>query len=85
MSLFLLAVDPTVSMPYEQFTARVDTLIDQMHDSPTVPGVDRVLVPGERSHQTAVAADRDGLSLPAEVFETLERLGSELGVPPPPP
>jgi LDH2 family malate/lactate/ureidoglycolate dehydrogenase len=85
MSLFMLAVDPTVSMPYEEFTARVDTLIDQMHASPTVPSVDRVLVPGERSHNTAVAADRDGLSLPAEVFETLERLGSELGVPPPPP
>jgi LDH2 family malate/lactate/ureidoglycolate dehydrogenase len=85
VSLFLLAIDPTVSMPYEEFTARTDTLIDQMHDSPTVPGVDRVLVPGERSHNDAVAADREGLSLPAEVFETLERLGSELGVPPPPP
>jgi LDH2 family malate/lactate/ureidoglycolate dehydrogenase len=85
MSLFLLAIDPTVSMAYDDFTARVDTLIDQMHSSPTVPSVDRVLVPGERSHNTAVAADRDGLSLPAEVFETLERLGSELGVPPPPP
>jgi hypothetical protein len=44
-----------------------------------------VLVPGERSHSSAVAADRDGLALPAEVFDMLERLGSELGVPPPPP
>jgi LDH2 family malate/lactate/ureidoglycolate dehydrogenase len=85
VSLFTLAIDPSVSMPYSDFTARVDALIDQMHDSPTVPSVDRVLVPGERSHSSAVAADRDGLALPVEVFEMLERLGSELGVPPPPP
>jgi LDH2 family malate/lactate/ureidoglycolate dehydrogenase len=85
MSMFLLAVDPTVSMQYDEFTARVDALIDQMHGSPTVPGVDRVLVPGERAHHAAAASDETGLSLSADVFETLRRIGSELGVPPPPP
>ncbi len=85
MSMFLLAVDPTVSMPYDEFTERVDQFIDQMHDSPTAPGVDRVLVPGERAHHAAAARDETGLSIPTDVFETLRRIGSELGVPPPPP
>jgi len=83
VSLFVLAIDPTVSMPYDEFTARADALIDQMHDSPTVPGVDRVLVPGEQSHRAAEAHDSAGLSLPADVVESLERVGSELGIPPP--
>ncbi|MGH9246522.1 MAG: Ldh family oxidoreductase [Acidimicrobiales bacterium] len=81
VSLFLMAIDPTTSMPYETFTARVDDLIDQMHASPPAPGVERILVPGERSQATAAARRDGGIPIPRDIVATLEAVGSEVGVP----
>ncbi|NIK61444.1 Ldh family oxidoreductase [Kribbella shirazensis] len=79
-SLFVLAVDPAAALPYETFTGRVDTLIDRMHDARPAAGVDRVLVPGERSQIAARARRREGIVVPDDVVASLVALGSELGV-----
>lgn len=80
LSLFLLAIDPTVSMPFETFTERVDLLIDRIHASPPADGVDRVRLPGERGHEIAESRRRDGVPVPAERAERLRAIGRELGV-----
>jgi LDH2 family malate/lactate/ureidoglycolate dehydrogenase len=80
-STFLLAIDPTVAMAYETFTQRVDELIDQVHASPPAHGVDRVVVPGERSAEMAAARERDGIPLTVARVTELRTLGESCGVP----
>jgi len=80
-STFLLAIDPSVSLPYEQFLQRVDTLIDRIHATPPAPGVSRVLYPGEHAAEMAVARERDGIPLPLVRVEELRKLSRDLGVP----
>lgn len=81
VSLYLMAVDPTAAMPYDTFTARVDQLIDQLHDSPTASGADSVKVPGERSQATARVRRTSGIPIPADVAQSLAAMGADLGVP----
>jgi LDH2 family malate/lactate/ureidoglycolate dehydrogenase len=80
VTIFLQAIDPTSSIGYESFTARVDELIDHLHASPTARGVDRVRVPGERSAALARTRSEQGFPVPADVVKALTELGSELGV-----
>ena len=81
VSHFMLAIDPAVALPYDEFTARVDRLIDQIHASPPASGVAHVLVPGERGFEVARARERDGFVIPAEVAAKVRALGAETGVP----
>jgi LDH2 family malate/lactate/ureidoglycolate dehydrogenase len=80
-STFLLAIDPAVAMPVETFTARVDGLIDMVHASPPAPGVDRVVVPGERSAEMAKAREREGIRIAASRVDELRKVGESCGVP----
>jgi len=48
VSFFHLAIDPSRSMRFEEFTKRVDDLIDLVHASPPRSGAERVPAPGER-------------------------------------
>jgi LDH2 family malate/lactate/ureidoglycolate dehydrogenase len=80
VSIFLMAIDPTASMEYESFTARVDELIEHLHASPAARGVDHVRVPGERSAALARERRERGIPMPSDVVRTLTELGSELGV-----
>lgn len=55
---FMMAIDPGMFMPIDDFKARVDRLIDDMKSSPTVEGTKEILVPGE----TEMRARRDNLA-----------------------
>ena len=81
VSHFFLALDPSRSMPYDEFTARVDDLIDQVHASPPAAGVARIYVPGERGYETAERRRREGVPIAATRLETLRKLATEVGVP----
>jgi len=79
-STFLMAIDPTVAMPFETFVARVDDLIDQVHASPPAPGVERIYVPGEQSAERAKQRERDGIPLSAARVSELRAVSDGLGV-----
>jgi LDH2 family malate/lactate/ureidoglycolate dehydrogenase len=81
VSMFFLALDPTVSLPYEVFTSRVDDLVDRIHRSKMSEEGRRTLVAGERSARIAARRQEEGIPLPAGVFATLRELGADLGVP----
>ena len=56
---FMLALDPGLFMPIEEFRARVDRLIDDMKSSDRIEGTQEILVPGElemRARQENLAA-----------------------------
>lgn len=80
-SLFHLAIDPTVAMSEQEFTARVDRVVDEVRSSPPAPGVAQVRTPGERGSAAAAERERTGVPLSSSLAETLKRLGEELGVP----
>jgi LDH2 family malate/lactate/ureidoglycolate dehydrogenase len=79
-STFLLAVDPSVSMPYETFIERVDELIDRIHACPPTPGFQRVYVPGERSAEIAAVREREGIPLSQVRVTELRTLSRQLGI-----
>jgi LDH2 family malate/lactate/ureidoglycolate dehydrogenase len=85
ISLFLLAIDPAFVMPYAEFQARVDRVIDEIHASPPAAGVERIVVPGERSHALAVRRKREGIPVPRTLVTTLTQFGKDLGVASPDP
>jgi LDH2 family malate/lactate/ureidoglycolate dehydrogenase len=78
--LFLLAVDPSAFLPFEEFTRRVDLLVDRLEGSPPAPGVERVRVPGLDRGRLARQRARDGIPLPADHVDRLRKLAAELDV-----
>ena len=64
----------------EVFKASVDTLVRDLRGSSRMPGVDRILVPGERSHETRVVRSRDGIPIAPALLRGLDQLAGELGM-----
>jgi LDH2 family malate/lactate/ureidoglycolate dehydrogenase len=79
-SLVLMAIDPAAFMPVDEFLARVDRIVDEMHAAEPASGVDRVRDPRERAARNAVASARDGVVFPEGHVKMLRALGAELGV-----
>jgi ureidoglycolate dehydrogenase (NAD+) len=66
--------------PLDAFKNRVDQLIQEIHDTPKAKGTDRLYVPGEMEWQHRRAALANGITLPADVVESLRGLESDLGI-----
>jgi LDH2 family malate/lactate/ureidoglycolate dehydrogenase len=45
-----------------------------------MPGVDRILVPGERSHETRASRTRLGIPIAAALMRGLDQVADELGI-----
>ncbi len=67
-------------MPLDQFKARMDELIDQIHECPRLPGVDRVYVAGEIEYGLESQRLAEGLPVEDSVVAELDRLERELAV-----
>jgi LDH2 family malate/lactate/ureidoglycolate dehydrogenase len=61
-------------MPMDQFKARMDELIDQIHQSPKAPGVDRIYVAGEIEYDLESARRSSGVPLEESVLADLDRV-----------
>jgi LDH2 family malate/lactate/ureidoglycolate dehydrogenase len=61
-----------------EFKASVDTLVRDFRNSERIPGVERIFVPGERSHATRAARTRDGIPIPAALMVGLNRVADDL-------
>jgi LDH2 family malate/lactate/ureidoglycolate dehydrogenase len=77
-----LAIDIATIMEPNQFQSRVTAMIDEIHNSPTADGVERVLVPGEREWNLRRKALADGINLPSDVVEKLVGLASDVELAP---
>lgn len=78
---FFCLVDIDAFMDIATFTARMDQTIDAIKGVRKRPGVEEILLPGERSHRTRQKNLRDGIKLGPAVVDELKQLCSELGVP----
>ena len=75
-----LALDPKLIQPEGGFEARVEALIDEIHAAPAADGVSRVLVPGELEWARNERARRDGIPLPSDVIQNLEKAAAAVGI-----
>lgn len=77
---FIVALCVGAFADVDAFKRRVDAVIRSMRGSPTLPGVDAVRVPGERSHRIRRERERAGIPLPDTLYRTLNELAASLDV-----
>ena len=77
---FFLAIDPAAFGGADAFAARVDELAAQVAASPTAPGVDRVLLPGQLEAERHAAAEVEGVRVERSVIDNLREVAAGLGV-----
>jgi LDH2 family malate/lactate/ureidoglycolate dehydrogenase len=77
----IVALNIAAFADVQQFKEGVDEIWDQMKSSPTLPGVDEVRLPGERSAKIHEDREKNGLFLSAELRRTLDDLADGLHVP----
>lgn len=65
----------------EEFLNRIDETIDRIKNSQKRPGVEDILVPGERSQRNMRANEIEGINVSAETLAELEHWCSRLNVP----
>src|SRR5882757_7631653 len=62
------------------FKASVDALVRDFRNSERMPGVERITVPGERSHATRETRRRDGIPIPPALTRGLDQVADDLGM-----
>jgi LDH2 family malate/lactate/ureidoglycolate dehydrogenase len=76
----IVAIDIAAFGDVAGFKAAVDALVRDFRNSKRMPGVDRILVPGERSRETRAARTRDGIPIAAALRRGLDQVADELGI-----
>lgn len=75
---FIVALSIEAFMDVDQFKRNVDGVIRSMHASPTLPGVDAVRVPGERSHRIRLEREKSGIPIHPGLAQQLDELARGL-------
>ena len=77
----IIAVDPSVFGNKEDFVARVTTLVNDLKNSSTLPGVKEIRVPGEGAARTMAERAKAGIPVSPELLEALNTCAKECGIP----
>ncbi len=77
----IMAIDISAFGDVDAFKARVDQLVRELRNSERMPGVERIWLPGEQSHERRAANLRDGMLLPPVLLKQLDAFAQELGLP----
>ncbi len=78
---FLCLLDISAFQPVGEFTGRLDRMIEAVKDCRKRPGVDEILIPGERSDRIAKNNARLGIPIVEATRAEIEKLCGELKVP----
>jgi LDH2 family malate/lactate/ureidoglycolate dehydrogenase len=78
----IMAIDISAFGEISAFKQRVDVLIRDMRNSPRMPDVERIWLPGEQSHERRIAYARDGVPLAPALLKNLQVLAEELNIEP---
>lgn len=72
--ILMLALSPSIFRDEEDFRAGVGDLVRQIKGAAPAPGVEEILVPGERAFRERERRLREGIEVDGEVMEALRRL-----------
>lgn len=78
----VMAIDLSAFGDVADFKARVDRLVRDLRSSERMPGVERIWLPGEQSHERRAANQRDGIALPAVLLKQLDGFAREISIAP---
>jgi L-2-hydroxycarboxylate dehydrogenase (NAD+) len=76
----IVAIDPAAFGEIDAFKREVDRLVRDLRSSERMPGVERIFLPGEQSHEKRRLQAAHGITIAPQVLTTLNELASELGI-----
>lgn len=76
----ILVIDLAAFGDPAHFRQQVDNLVRDIRDSERLPGVERIWLPGEQSHEKRQRHAEQGIPISAALFDELETLAAELGI-----
>jgi L-2-hydroxycarboxylate dehydrogenase (NAD+) len=76
----ILALDIAAFVDVQTFKEKVDEVWEMMKSSPTLPGVDEVRLPGERSGQLYKERITNGVPIGSELRKVLDELADRLSI-----
>ncbi|MFC1572359.1 Ldh family oxidoreductase [Candidatus Eisenbacteria bacterium] len=80
---FFLALAPERFMPLSVLEQRVDAFITMIKRSPKANNSPQIFIHGEKEHARALAHEKSGIPIAANVLETLRAIATKCGVEPP--
>jgi len=78
--IFIFTVDATVFRPFADYERSLAKTLGRIKAVPPGPGFDEVLLPGEPEALARVRRERDGISIPEDIWHAVCGVGEELGV-----
>jgi len=75
-----LAIKVESFIDVDDFKHEIDALVDWVKSSPTMPGVDSVLIPGEIEERNKQARLADGIDIEQATWDTIIESGASVGV-----
>ena len=77
----ILVIDLSAFGDPQVFKHNVDRLVRDIRDSARLPGVERIWLPGEQSHEKRARYREDGIPVSAGVMGELHALATQLDIP----
>ncbi len=78
----ILVIDLSAFGDVSHFKGAVDTLVKDIRNSERLPGVERIWLPGEQSHQKRQAYQAAGIPIANNLIQDLDTLAQDLGIAP---
>jgi len=78
--IFMMAIDVGQITELDAFKKRVDDLLSSVRNSPTAPGCEEILIPGEPERLKKEKRLKEGIFIEDKTWGDLVALGEELGV-----
>jgi LDH2 family malate/lactate/ureidoglycolate dehydrogenase len=75
-------MDPSAFGDVTEFKQNVDTLVRELRGSERMPGVDRIWLPGEQSHEKRLSNEAQGILLAPSLMKQLNDLAAQLNIKP---
>jgi LDH2 family malate/lactate/ureidoglycolate dehydrogenase len=79
---FVVALDVSRFIAPDVFAAEMDRHLNELRASPTLPGFDRIRLPGEDRRKRRADRDRNGVQLPPPLVKQLDDLAGRLKIEP---
>jgi LDH2 family malate/lactate/ureidoglycolate dehydrogenase len=78
---FIMAMKPDLFVSRDEYSKRMDKLVQRVHANPTAEGFDEVIMPGERERRLEADHRRTGVPFHAKEVGAMQEAAAKAGVP----
>ncbi len=78
----IVALSVEAFAPVAEFKRSVDAMVRTLRESPRLPGVERIWLPGEQSHTKRLDRAKNGVPMPPPLRKSLDELAKDLRIAP---